>query len=105
MSIPLDHLCGRGSGKTKIWKLPYAAPNSPFPGHFNLSPFPLPSFLQILDLCEDQYRLFDDDQYYRFYFRGEHSMELGGELSLTLDVKFDDRAQDLWCVLVESEGY
>jgi hypothetical protein len=48
----------------------------------------------ILDLCESDYRVYDDEQYYRLRFYGTHSMELGGDLVLTFDIKLDERAQD-----------
>jgi hypothetical protein len=52
-------------------------------------------FGAILDLCEDDFREYDDEQYYRVRFHGKHSMDLGGDLLLTFDMKVDDRAQDL----------
>jgi hypothetical protein len=52
-------------------------------------------FGEILKLCEDDFRVFDDDNYYRLLLSGEHSIERGGAIDITLDLKMDDRKQDL----------
>ncbi len=53
-------------------------------------------FGEILNnLCEDDFRVFDEDNYYRLLLSGEHSISSGGEILLTLDLKMDDRKQDL----------